>query len=337
VDREMLTYVFFSVLSVVTSNACFLLGISYPVVKTWKAIAADDPKAQTQWLTFWTCYSFLYVLEALTYWFLKYFWFYHEVKLGFILWLALPTYDGAQIMYDRVLLKVLLHFENQIDDATEKLAPFLQKKGWEIFRRGSQAVIRRGTSYIEETQGDNADATIGMLKVLAKTTDAGKMVGKALATAEEKEKEYAAPEKAESKMAKTSSVRASKKGAKGGIGKGSSNPSTPTSPVPEKKQPKEAKEEAKEDAKSEEKGGDEKEEKAGDDKVGDDKAGESKDAESKDAESGKTSPDVEVDHLFTTVRAQVISFDIGAEHTVYTIEVTLDTSERHDTWSLETR
>jgi hypothetical protein len=327
----MLTYVFFSVLSIVTSNVAFLLGITYPVVKTWKAISADDQEAHKQWLTFWTIYSFLYVFETMTYWFLGYFWFYHEVKLVLILWLALPTYNGAQVVYDRVILKLLLRFEGEIDDTTDKLSPFLQKKGWEMFRRGSQFAIRRGTSYIEETQGDNADATIGMLKVLAKTTDAGKMVGKAMATAEEKEKEFA-PKKAEAKKP-ASSVRPSKKGAKGGIGKGGPKPVDPPAPAPKKKEEKEqAKQEdkqedkeAKEESKEESKESEGKEEEKG----GDGPSGGSKDAEEESA--------VDVDHLFTTVRAQIVSFDIAGEHTVYQIEVTLDTSERHDIWTVHSR
>ncbi|KAJ6264821.1 protein yop1 [Drechslerella dactyloides] len=66
---------------------------------------ADD----TQWLTYWVCFSFLSVLEAgfePTYWVP----FYYLFKFAFILWLALPQFSGAQILFRNALYPLFARY-----------------------------------------------------------------------------------------------------------------------------------------------------------------------------------------------------------------------------------
>ena len=108
----MLSYLIFASLSVLTSNVAYVIAISFPVTKTWKAISADEQE-QRRWLRFWTVFSLLYVMECLTFnLLLRWVWLYQELRLLFILWLSLPTYDGASVLYGAIA-KVLLHFEKQ--------------------------------------------------------------------------------------------------------------------------------------------------------------------------------------------------------------------------------
>ncbi|RUS21389.1 TB2/DP1, HVA22 family-domain-containing protein, partial [Endogone sp. FLAS-F59071] len=99
-----------------------LIGWVYPAYASFKAIESQGRDDDKQWLTYWTVFGFIQIVEvfsdALVYWFP----FYYLFKTLLVLWLALPQFRGAEILYSRFLRAQLLRFSPTIDNATHKIA-----------------------------------------------------------------------------------------------------------------------------------------------------------------------------------------------------------------------
>jgi len=77
-----------------TNLAGFIVPGYYSLNALFTASKVDD----TQWLTYWVVFAFFSVIEAafaVTYWFPFYFIF----KFALIMWLGLPQFGGAQVVF----------------------------------------------------------------------------------------------------------------------------------------------------------------------------------------------------------------------------------------------
>lgn len=95
-------YFFFIVFNLggqlLTNFAGFIIPGYYSLQALFSVGKTDD----TQWLTYWVVFAFFTVIESLVsvvYWFPFYFTF----KFVFLLWLGLPTFGGAQLVFRSVL------------------------------------------------------------------------------------------------------------------------------------------------------------------------------------------------------------------------------------------
>ncbi|RVD85095.1 uncharacterized protein DFL_003426 [Arthrobotrys flagrans] len=124
--------------SVLISNSesqllIYLLGFVIPAYYSLQTLfttqQADDTQSS---LTYWVCFSFLTVLES-SFDILYYSWFrlYYLFKFALILWLVLPQFNGAQILFRKALYPLFArYFQGQncgsasirakVDAATEK-------------------------------------------------------------------------------------------------------------------------------------------------------------------------------------------------------------------------
>ena len=151
---------FLWILSFFSTHACHITSFMYPALKTWKAVENEDRENTNLWLLFWTIYSLIYLFETVFFFVVSRFWFYYELKLVFVLWLSLPTSQGARNIFDRAISPLLTQHEAAIDEWVDKLTPYLKKKALKTFRRGSAYAVQKGTEMIEESQGENAGMLI---------------------------------------------------------------------------------------------------------------------------------------------------------------------------------
>ena len=82
-----------------TNLAGFVIPGYYSLAALFTHTTTDD----TQWLTYWVVFSLFTVIESfisIVYWFPFYFVF----KFIFLLWLALPTFRGAEIIFRSFLV-----------------------------------------------------------------------------------------------------------------------------------------------------------------------------------------------------------------------------------------
>jgi len=97
-----------------------LAGFVIPAFYSLQALFTVGKADDTQWLTYWVCFAFLSVLEAaidLTYWFP----FYYLGKFAAVLWLALPQFGGAQILFRSILYPVFAKYFNGPQSASANL------------------------------------------------------------------------------------------------------------------------------------------------------------------------------------------------------------------------
>jgi len=85
-----------------TNIAGFVLPGYFSLAALFTANKTDD----TQWLTYWVVFAFFTVIESLVsvvYWFP----FYYTFKFVFLLWLSLPAFKGAEIIFRSFLAPTL--------------------------------------------------------------------------------------------------------------------------------------------------------------------------------------------------------------------------------------
>jgi len=84
--------------------ACNVIGFVYPTIASMKAIETKGTLDDTQWLTYWTVFAALNVLEGIL---LKYivaaFPFYFAFKFGLLIWAQAPSSRGAVFIYSHLL------------------------------------------------------------------------------------------------------------------------------------------------------------------------------------------------------------------------------------------
>ena len=96
-----------------------LVGIVYPSYFSIKALETQELDDDKHWLTYWVVFGLLILLDTFLKIILDYIPFYITVKLLFILWLFLPNFKGALIIYHNFIIKCFKKYEKQIDLAKD--------------------------------------------------------------------------------------------------------------------------------------------------------------------------------------------------------------------------
>ena len=85
---------------------CNLLGFVYPVYASIQAIETKGTDDDTQWLTYWVIYAFFNLIEHFSDVILHWVPFYFSFKLGLLVWMMLPTQNGATFIYQAIRSRV---------------------------------------------------------------------------------------------------------------------------------------------------------------------------------------------------------------------------------------
>ena len=93
-----------------------LLTVLYPALHSIRAIESANKKDDKVWLTYWMIFGLFNVVETFfgfIFYFIPYF---DWVRLGFFIWLLAPQFNGAQVLYESVLKKLLNENKDLIRD-----------------------------------------------------------------------------------------------------------------------------------------------------------------------------------------------------------------------------
>lgn len=119
-----------------------LAGLLYPAYCSLRVLADPEKADATQWLAYWIVYTAFTVIEQPLYMFLSFIPLYAELKLAFVLWLQLPQFFGATLLYTAYLEP--LFQEATRSGAIEKFFAYLTQ----ITKRGiSQEQMREATQW----------------------------------------------------------------------------------------------------------------------------------------------------------------------------------------------
>ncbi|XP_068175959.1 receptor expression-enhancing protein 6 [Antennarius striatus] len=105
------------------SLICNLIGFVYPAFYSIKAIESTNKEDDTKWLTYWVVYGVFSLGEFFSDIFLYWFPFYYAFKCLFLLWCMAPiTWNGSQVIYNKVVRPVFLRHEATVDNMVNNLS-----------------------------------------------------------------------------------------------------------------------------------------------------------------------------------------------------------------------
>ncbi|KAE9448558.1 hypothetical protein C3L33_19540, partial [Rhododendron williamsianum] len=98
---------------------CCSVGVALPVYSTFKAIETNDQTEQQRWLVYWAAYGSFSIAEVFTDKLISWFPLYYHMKFAFLVWLQLPSVDGAKQLYVTHLRPFLLKHQARLDQIVE--------------------------------------------------------------------------------------------------------------------------------------------------------------------------------------------------------------------------
>ena len=98
-----------------------LVGIVFPTICSIKALQTPDAEDDKQWLTYWIVYGLFSFIDLFAGSILKLIPFYFIVKIIFLIWLFLPTFRGAKIIYHSIIEKLFNKYRPQIDEVEQNI------------------------------------------------------------------------------------------------------------------------------------------------------------------------------------------------------------------------
>ncbi|GMJ08749.1 HVA22-like protein K [Hibiscus trionum] len=148
--------------NIVTRAACCSVGVVLPVYSTFRAIERNNEREQQKWLTYWAAYGSFTLVETFSDKLLSWFPYYYHFKFAFLVWLQLPSTEGAKQIYRNHLRPNLLKHQARVDQlmgfaSAEMVSRFIlaHHKEFQIFRAimtkiiGSDPNVTGGTEPAE--------------------------------------------------------------------------------------------------------------------------------------------------------------------------------------------
>jgi hypothetical protein len=91
-----------------------LIGITYPMYFSIKALRERNKDKIKKWLQYWIIFSIFINLEDVIYYFFGDIQLYFFYKVLFLLICYLPQYDGANYFYENFVRDIFIKYENQV-------------------------------------------------------------------------------------------------------------------------------------------------------------------------------------------------------------------------------
>ncbi|XP_047322819.1 HVA22-like protein k [Impatiens glandulifera] len=101
--------------NVVIRTACCSVGVVLPVYSTFKAIETKNQHDQQRLLIYWAAYGSFTIAESFTDKIVSWVPFYYHMKFAFLVWLQLPSTEGAKYLYMNHLHPFFTRHQGRLD------------------------------------------------------------------------------------------------------------------------------------------------------------------------------------------------------------------------------
>lgn len=127
---------------------CDVAGFLYPAWMSFRAIESPGSEDDKLWLTYWVVYGAFSIAEYFVDFILFWVPFYYMAKFCFLLYLALPCFKGAEVVYNVFIRPFLLQHREPIDNCVDKLGAVSTKAA-----EGLQQAVQDGFSLVNQAAG----------------------------------------------------------------------------------------------------------------------------------------------------------------------------------------
>ena len=129
-----------------SSYVTCLVGVLCPTYLSLKAIEGPDEDDDKQYLTYWVVYGLFSVFDLFTSFLIKVIPFYYTIKLAFLIWLFMPNFKGAVVIYNFVVGPLFRKYESKFDKGVDKII----RKGEKITEQAKEAYEENKSKIIKE-------------------------------------------------------------------------------------------------------------------------------------------------------------------------------------------
>ncbi|KAI1323868.1 TB2/DP1, HVA22 family-domain-containing protein [Xylariaceae sp. FL0255] len=112
----------------------------FPLFASYKALKTSDPAQLTPWLMYWSVLSCALLAESWTEFILVWVPFYSWIRLGFLLWLVLPSTQGARVLYEGYLHPYLEENELAIEEFIASAHDRLKAAGLKYLKQAIEII-----------------------------------------------------------------------------------------------------------------------------------------------------------------------------------------------------
>lgn len=91
----------------------------YPAYKSFKALQTEGSYDDRRWLTYWIIFGLLFGFETSIGFLLRLIPLWPSVRIGFLVYILIPSTHGAELVYDKVISPVFIKYSQQIDGVLE--------------------------------------------------------------------------------------------------------------------------------------------------------------------------------------------------------------------------
>ncbi|MBA0779565.1 hypothetical protein Gotri_003812 [Gossypium trilobum] len=143
-------------------------GVVLPVYSTFRAIERKDENEQQKWLIYWAAdlviiaaYGSFTLVETFSDKLLSWFPYYYHFKFAFLVWLQLPSTEGAKQIYKNHLRPCLLKHQARVDQlmciASTEMPSDPKVSGTELAEPRGLPAIDDETRTTANPESDNED------------------------------------------------------------------------------------------------------------------------------------------------------------------------------------
>ncbi|XP_008293901.1 receptor expression-enhancing protein 6 [Stegastes partitus] len=150
---------------------CNLIGFVYPAYYSIKAIESVSKEDDTKWLTYWVVYGVFSLGEFFSDIFLYWFPFYYAFKCLFLLWCMAPmTWNGSQIIYNKVVRPIFLRHEATVDNMVSDISGKAMSAAENLTREVLSTLVKSkslvtpaapDTKSLPSSSGETSSAKVG--------------------------------------------------------------------------------------------------------------------------------------------------------------------------------